>query len=170
MELSDRKEQFSFAYLHAVASVAGFGVHGTWPAPDRESIDLVVAGQGAQGTIKSPRMEVQLKATATAVPNGDHISYPLKVKNYNDLRAERENLMIPKLLLVVFVPGDGVESWIDQSEEKLIMKRCGFWLSLRGMGNVENTSTVTVRLPRSNLFTVDALGSIMRGVSDGVWP
>lgn len=110
MELSDRKEQFSFAYLHAVASVAGFAVHGTWPAPDRESIDITVAGHGPYGTITSPRLEVQLKCTATPVPNGTHISYPLKLKNYNDLSAKRENILIPKILLVVFVPGDAVES------------------------------------------------------------
>jgi len=99
LELNDRKEQFSFAYLHAVSSVAGFEVHGTWPAPDRESIDLMVAGRGARGTIKSPRLEIQLKCTAAPVPNGSHISYPLKPKNYNDLRAERENILIPRLLL-----------------------------------------------------------------------
>ncbi len=78
--------------------------------------------------------------------------------------------MVPKILLVVFVPGDAVESWLEQSEEGLAMRRCGYWTSLRGMEEVENTTSVTVRLPRSNLFTVDALNSIMQGISNGVWP
>lgn len=170
MELSDRKEQFSFAYLHAVASVAGFGIHGTWPAPDRNSIDMTVSGNGAGGTVKSPIMQVQLKCTAAPVPNGTHISYPLKLKNYNDLRVGREKIMVPHILLVVFVPDDAVESWLEQSEEKLSMRHCGYWLSLRDMREVENTSSVTIHLPRSNLFTVDALSSIMQGIGNGVWP
>lgn len=145
-------------------------MQGTWPAPDRDSVDMVVAGRGAHGTIKSPRLEVQLKATAAPVPDGTHISFPLKLKNYNDLRLKRESLLIPKILLVVFVPGNAVDCWLDQSEETLTMKRCGYWLSLRGMDDVDNSSTVTVHLPRPNLFTVDALSSIMRGISDGVWP
>jgi hypothetical protein len=60
MELNDRKEQFSFAYLHAVASVAGFGISGLWPAPDRDSIDLTVSGRGTHGTIKLPSMQVYI--------------------------------------------------------------------------------------------------------------
>lgn len=170
MELNDRKEQFSFAYLHAVASVAGYGIQGTWPAPDRNSIDLTVSGTGANGTVKSPVMQVQLKCTATPVSNGTHISYPLKLKNYNDLRVGGETIMSPYILLVVFVPGDAVESWLEQSEEMLAMKHCGYWLSLRDMEEVDNTSSVTVHLPRANLFTVDALSSIMQGISNGVWP
>lgn len=170
LELNDRKEQLSFAYLAAVSSVAGFGVQGMWPAPDRDSVDMVVADRGAQGTIKSPRLEVQLKATAASVPDTAHISFPLKLKNYNDLRAKRENLMIPKILLVVFVPGDNVDYWLDQSEETLAMKRCGYWCSLRDMESVGNSNTVSILLPRSNLLTVDALRSIMQGISNGVWP
>jgi hypothetical protein len=50
------------------------------------------------------------------------------------------------------------------------MKRCGYWVSLRGMEESNNKNTVAVHLPRSNVFTVEALGSIMQGISNGVWP
>lgn len=70
---------------------------------------------------------------------------------------------------MVLVPDD-IESWLEQSEEKLTIRRCGYWTSLRGMKEVRNTSSVTVRLPRSNLFTVDAFASIMQRIGDGDWP
>lgn len=166
MELSQRKEQFSNAYLQAVSSVASFSLFPPPPVDD-DSVDRTVAASGGSGTIRSPRLDVQLKCTAAPLPNGSHISYGLKLKNYDDLRPE--NVLVPRILVVVFVPDD-IESWLEQSEEKLSMKYCGYWASLRGMKEVENKARVTVRLPRSNLFTVDALSSIMEGVGNGVWP
>jgi hypothetical protein len=165
MELSQRKEQFSNAYLQAVSSVSGFSA--SKPTVDDDSIDWWIAARGGNGTTKSPRLELQLKCTAAPTPDDGFVSYALKLKNYDDLRAE--NVLVPRVLVVVLVPGD-IESWLEQSEERLSMKRCGYWLSLRGMEEMENTSSVTVRLPRSNLFTVDALGSIMRDIGNGVWP
>lgn len=112
---------------------------------------------------------MQLKCTAADIPTSSDISFALKLKTYDDLRVERVDLTVPRILVVALVPDD-IESWLDQSEERLLMKRCAYWVSLRGMEEVENTSSVTVRLPRSNLFTVDALGSIMQGIGDGDWP
>lgn len=166
MELNDRKEQFSNAYLQAVASVAGFGLYK--PVPDM-GLDWGLSGYGRNGTPKSPRLEVQLKCTAAGLPNGNDISFALKPKTYDDLRVGPEHLTVPRILVVVLVP-NGIESWLEQSEEKLTMRRCGYWMSLRGMEEVENTSSITVRLPRSNLFTPDVLSSIMQGIGDGDWP
>ena len=150
MELSDRKEQFSTAYLQAVSSVAGYGVWKPGPGPDDDSVDWVVAQKGGEGTIKSPRLEVQMKCTAAPVPNGEHFSFPLKLKTYNDLRSEKENLLVPRILVVILVPDD-VGFWLEQSEERLSMRRCGYWISLRGRGEVENTTSVTVRPGRTHL-------------------
>lgn len=166
MELNDRKEHFSNAYLQAVASVAGFGMYK--PFPD-VGLDWGLSEVGANGTSKSPRLEVQLKCKAATIPNSGDISFALKPKTYNDLRVEQVDLTVPRILVVVLVPDD-IESWLEQSEEKLTIRRCGYWASLRGMKEVGNTSSVTVRLPRSNLFTVDALASIMQGIGDGDWP
>lgn len=161
MDLSQRKEQFSNAYLQALSSVAGFSPQP--PGVDDDSIDWTVAARGGNGTVRSPRLDLQLKCKAASIPNRDHISYALKLKNYDDLRPE--NVLVPRILVVVFVP-DEIESWLEQSEERLSMKRCGYWVSLRGMEGVQNRHTVTVRLPRSNLFTVSALESIMQRISN----
>ncbi len=166
MELNERKQQFSNAYLQAVTSVAGFGMYK--PVPD-VGLDWGLSGLGVNGTSKSPRLEVQLKCTAAATLNSDSISFALKPKTYDDLRVEQVDLTVPRILVVVLVPDD-IEFWLEQSEEKLTMRRCGYWKSLRGMEEVENTSSVTVRLPRSNLFTADALSSIMQGIGNGDWP
>ncbi|MHC5721703.1 MAG: DUF4365 domain-containing protein, partial [Nostoc sp.] len=60
--------------------------------------------------------------------------------------------------------------WVQQSEQELCMRYCGYWLSLFVMPETQNTSTVTVTMPRNNQFTVAALQSIMQGIAQGVQP
>ncbi|WP_407896642.1 DUF4365 domain-containing protein [Scytonema sp. NUACC26] len=50
-------------------------------------------------------------------------------------------------------------------EEELCLRHCGYWVSLRGLPETQNTNNVTITLPRSNQFTVTTLQSIMQGLS-----
>ncbi|KAB8318317.1 DUF4365 domain-containing protein [Tolypothrix campylonemoides VB511288] len=93
--------------------------------------------------------------------------YPLKLKNYNDLRLD--DFAIPRILVVVLIP-DNLADWLQQSEQELCMRYCGYWVSLLGMLRTQNTTTVTVTIPRTNQFTVATLQSIMQGIGQGVKP
>ena len=165
MDLSQQKEQFSNTYVRAVASAAGYSVYK--PSVDDESVDLGIAAKGRTGIVRSPRLELQLKCTSVAALDDCFVRYPLKLKNYNDLRME--DFAIPRILIVVLVP-NLLADWLQQSETELCMKHCGYWLSLRGMPDTRNTNNVTVRLPRNHLFTVSALQSIMQLISEGGTP
>lgn len=165
MDLNQRKEQFSKSYIQAVASVAGFSA--TTPTVDDDSVDLTIAGRGRDGTVASPRLELQAKGRNATTGNGNHFSYNLKLKNYDDLRVA--NFLVPRILVVVFVP-EQIEYWLEQSEERLLMKHCAYWVSLRGMEESNNQNTVAVRLPRSNLFTIEALQDMMGRIGNGGTP
>jgi len=54
MHISQQQEQFSRAYVHAIASVAGFTIY--TPQVDDDSVDLGIAQTGGRGTIRSPRL------------------------------------------------------------------------------------------------------------------
>jgi len=54
--------------------------------------------------------------------------------------------------------------WIKQSEDKLCMQRCAYWINLRSEPPSQNTESVTVYIPRINLFTVDALKAMMQQI------
>lgn len=89
MTENEQKQQFSFAYLHAVAARAGFSFDR--PTTDYESIDAILgtAGEihGQMVFRTSPKLEIQLKATAdNDCLKADHVSFELDLKNYNDLR------------------------------------------------------------------------------------
>ena len=86
MTIDDQKEQFSFAYARAVAAVAQIAV--SEPAVDDDSIDLLFQQKGGGRVFRSPRLEAQVKCTESATLHEEHVAYPLKLKNYEELRSE----------------------------------------------------------------------------------
>ena len=93
--------------------------------------------------------------------NGD-LHYALSIKNYNDLR--HEDYLVPRILVVVVVPAD-LDEWIELSDHETKLRRCGYWASLRGMGQTMNTESVTVTVPMSQQLSVESLTRIMRRIS-----
>jgi hypothetical protein len=156
MDIAQRKEQFSRAYVRAVAAVAGFSV--ATPEVDDESIDMALSGRSVEGVPCRPRIELQLKCTAGDVVRDDLIVYPLRRKNYDELRLT--DLLVPRLLIVVHVP-ETEEEWLRHTEDELVMRRCGYWVSLRDEPETSNQSKVTVYLPRWNVFDVAGLRALM---------
>ncbi len=156
MDISQPKEQFSIAYVRAVASVAGFSV--SIPDVDDDSVDMVLAGRIVEGVPSRPRIDLQLKCTSEDVLREGEVVYPLKRKNYDELRLT--DLVVPRLLVVVHVPESEAE-WLRQTEDELALRRCGYWATLFGQPETTNTSRVTVRMPRVNVFDVAGLRALM---------
>lgn len=166
MDISKQKEQFGHAYVRAVAAVAGFG--GTVPSIDDDSIDLILSDRGAEGSIRSPRLEMQLKSTSRQdLLHTNHIAFPLPLKNYEDLRPT--NLLVPRILVVTLLP-ELIGHWLGQSHQELALRRSSYWVSLRGMGPVANETSITVHVPLNQQFTVDALQAIMAMIQGGNAP
>ncbi len=164
MELNQRKELFSKAYVRAVAAVAGCSVN--QPEDDYDSTDLRIKARSIEGAVSYPQLDLQLKCTSKYVLDADCIRYPLILKNYNDLRI---NCQIPRILVLVVVP-ENLADWIQQSEQEMLIKSCAYWVSLRGLPVTQNIKSVTVEFPRSNLFTVKAIESMMQRISQGGFP
>ena len=154
----DRMEALSRVYVRAVAARAGYDTAA--PEFDRDSIDLTVrAGGGVR-----PALDLQLKATTRlGAPKDGAFRFPLKRKNYEDLRAETR---IPRLLIVLALPEDERE-WMTMTPDKLILRKCAYWLNLRGWEETGNRTSVTVPVPEGNLFTVEALRDLMEQSGKG---
>ena len=165
MNTDQRQEQFSLAYVRAVSAVAGFLVQ-EGPKPDVDSIDLTISAVGPLGSVRSPKIDLQLKSTRSEYL-GDPIGYPLRVKNYEDLR--HSDFACPRILVVVFVPPE-IRNWIRQSDHEMAMHHCGYWISLRGGPPMPNKNTVTVYISRSNQFSADGLNGIMERIGRGKAP
>ena len=166
MDISQQKAQFSLAYAHAIATGAGFKLYD--PRVDDESVDVGLAQTGGNGTVRSPRLEVQLKCTEQQLLKEEGVHFPLKRKNYDDLRDA--NLMVPKILVVMLVPPD-LAQWLTQvPEQQICLHRHAWWMSLRGAEERAGVETPTVILPRAQLFNPAALTTIMQRLAAGGTP
>jgi hypothetical protein len=160
---ADLQAQFSLAYAQAVASVAGFFVQNADRGFDKDGIDMTVLKRGSRGVTTSTRLDLQIKSY-TGEAQGDPWPYDLDMKSYRDLIPT--DYQVPRVLVVVRVPND-VKDWMAHSEDQLVLRRCGYWLSLRGAAPTSNTSTTRVQISRANLFDAAGLTSLMKAVAEG---
>ena len=154
MHITNQMEQFSIAYVKAIAAQAGVNPYKY--DVDDDSIDIGFAIKDN----KRSHIGIQLKCTGKAVdPNKEAFPFDLPIKNYNDLRGETT---IPRLLVVVCVP-ENTDEWTKQTEEELCLRHCGYWCSLEGMPETENKTSVRIQIPRKNIFSVDFLKNAIQG-------
>jgi hypothetical protein len=92
------------------------------------------------------------------------VLYDLDVKNYDDLRDP--SVGCPRILVLLVLPEEETQ-WTEQTEDHLLLRHAAYWLSLKGQGPTTNQKTVRVLLPRSSLFSVQALESLMSKVRRG---
>jgi hypothetical protein len=153
LTLQDQEEALSYAYVQAVASMAGYTYQ--MANLDRDGVDLSLSAGGAM----KPRLDLQLKATASLMRDDDqgNLCYPLKVRNYDLLR---EITQAPRLLVVLQLPPQQ-EEWLTLSPQQLTLRQCTYWVSLKGAISSNNTTSVTVAIPKQQRFTVEALKQLM---------
>ena len=166
MTLNGLKAAFSIAYVRAVAHTAGFFAQEVNRDRDNDGVDLEIFSRDSHGTIRSPSLHLQLKATADRLV-GDPFPRDLDVKNYDELRST--NLQVPRILVVVQVPKDQAK-WSKCKPSQLVLRHCGYWMSLRGEAATSNSATIRISIPRSNLLDVAAIGSIMSRIRTGGHP
>lgn len=162
MNVATLQEQFSLAYIRAIATVAGFTV--TKPELDFTSVDLQIEADWTGEEVEHPKIEVQAKCTSTDPGEGDHIPFDLPVKNHRDLRRRSQ---VPRLLVVVAIDSLEPAKWLRHSAVELALLGRGHFLSLCNEKETSNDSTVRVRIPRRQRLTVDALHSLMMIVAKG---
>ncbi|WP_428268389.1 DUF4365 domain-containing protein [Haliangium sp.] len=156
---NDIEAELSYAYLYAVASRAGMACSVAGRYEDNAGIDAKLTAWGPfpdGGYLQEVDIKIQLKATvARPADDGRYLSYFLKgVGRYDDLRTETQ--AIPRILVVLFLP-EVSEQWLSLTHEQLILRRCAYWVSLRGAPAADTSSGVTVKLPKAQMFDPAAL-------------
>lgn len=154
----DVESALSIAYVHAIAAQSGY-LCGEPPGPDRDSVDIQIAAGG----VMRPKLDLQLKASIRLADAGESFSYKLKIKNYNDLRIETQT---PRLLVMLDLPRNRDE-WLRVSVDELIIRRAAYWVCLRGKPSVDNSTSVTIAIPKRNIFDVSALNALMEQSRQG---
>ena len=153
-----RQEALSLAYVTAVAARAGM----TFSLPSHDyGTDLwlhqVIETSGERRQT-GQGFRIQLKSTTIATLEHDAVVYDLDLRAYEMLRVGDD--LYPLLLLVYVMPANEAE-WLVQDETRLELRSCSYWMLLQGQPQTTNTTSVRIRIPRTNQFTSGALVRIM---------
>jgi len=160
-----RKEDFSKAYVSALAAAAGAGCE--WVTRDYFKTDGYFKKEFPGAAIPVAQLDFQLKSTTAECRDETQIRYELERAAHNFLANVAT--LAPRVLIVVLLPAD-VGEWVATSEEALALRRCGYWLSLRGAQATQNAYSITVGIPRANALTAPALDSILARIASGQQP
>lgn len=166
--------ELSIAYLKAVTAYVG----GSFNILDRVADDwgydchLKFMGKFSdqEDALKSISMDIQLKSTSRnfTCDSQKGIGYQLDIRQYNKYRENANSRDINLLLLYICPPEEEYDSWLQCDPEKLLLRKCMYWTSLRGAQESENCSSVTVYFPPNNFFTVESLREeILKPLSEG---
>lgn len=173
MTVENMKAELSYAYLHAVASHAGFACTYTGRHADNAGVDADVSAYGQLATdsiLTDFKLEVQLKATAkqrrVTKKHPGHYSFSLDVSHYNKLRKTTTGSQ--RILVVLYLPKKR-NHWLSHSADSLVTRRCAYWVSLRGAQDTANAANQTIYIPKTNVLSVDALADIMVKSSRQEW-
>lgn len=157
MTPNQQMEQFSLAYIRAVAANAGCQV--TRPEVDTDSVDGVLMTSFG----RRPRIDFQAKSTSQDVLSGNSLHFPLSVKNYEELRADTRT---PRILIVLLMPQE-TDEWTNQTHQEFCLRHCAYWLCLEGREATQNTSSVTIEIPTANMFSTTQLETLMQKAERG---
>jgi hypothetical protein len=153
-----RQEAVSRAYIHAIAARCGlgcsfrdfdYGIDLTVHAIQRIGRRYVEAGFS---------LDIQAKTSTAAVVTPTQVLYDMEVKAYDNLRAI--DVGCPRIVVLLVMPKEEL-AWTEQNEDHLLLRKCAYWMSLKGKPATTNTTTIRVAIPRTNLFSVDALTQLM---------
>lgn len=164
MDSGKQKEEFQFAYVAALAAHAGLN-RGELRVDD-DSVDVIFSGKGFTGGIRNPKIELQLKCSSQKlVTAGGVLKFPLKKKNYDDLRGD--DVVSPRYLAVLVVP-ELTSEWVMHHSDSVALHNLCYWVSLRDAPASANTTAVTIDIPISQRLTTEALVAMMQAASAGV--
>lgn len=155
--------ELSYAYLHAVASKAGFSCEYRNRHLDGAGVDATVTHDdsflAADSKLCYVQFDVQLKATYKILSESEgHFSYALEMAHYEKLRAKE--IGCQRILVVLRLPPNP-EEWLKVDEGSLVAKRCAFWVSLYGAPAVQGQASKTVYIPTANVLSPSALENLM---------
>ena len=165
----DAQEEFSYAYIHAIAAGAGYSCQIASRSLDNSGIDLTIHAIGKKGSHKPRSLYLQVKSSYQNryLNRTDYINYgDLDFMDYNSLASD-ETYANPYIFVLILVPQNQVE-WVSQSEKELCLRYSAYWLSLKGETPI--TKNQGIKIPISQKLTVNALQDIMERIRHGGSP
>ena len=154
-----QKESLSRAYVQIIAARCGL----SWSSPSPDyGVDIIlhnVEEMDGQFVQSGYPLEIQVKSTSAAILEKSEVKYDMEIGAFKKLR--NPSVVTAGRILVLLVLPEDESEWTTVTDENLILRRCAYWLSLKGRDAVDNQSKVRINIPRENVFSDRALRDIM---------
>ena len=160
------KELLSIEYIRVVCAMAGYICEKN---EQDYGFDLTIKNVKKRLSGKyypeGYNIDIQAKATTKQTMTDSVVKYSLKNKNYNDLRDPEAGT--PSILVILILPKER-NDWMNQDVNSLVMKKCAYWICLKGRDPKQNEdSKTTLEIPKQNIFSVKQLQSMIEQVKKG---
>ncbi|MBO4667388.1 MAG: DUF4365 domain-containing protein [Bacilli bacterium] len=167
MDISTKsQEEISISYLCAVASKAN-----ALPQVNRrdeEGNDIFITKRvtTSKGKIIDSTICFQIKSVYSnsgySIDEHSNITYKLKVKNFNDLVRPST---VEKYLALLVMPENN-DNWVEQDYDKLTIRKCMYFVSLKNREPSDNIESVSVFIPKENILDSEHLLTLLREAAE----
>jgi hypothetical protein len=140
-----QKEQISRAYLHAVATAAGYTI-ADWNV-DKDGVDATLKSHGVY-------VDLQLKCTQSPVSVSAGYSFQLDTATYDKLRSRDRSA--PGYLALMIVPAN-VGKWLTHVPHRLILECHAYFARIQDRTDAATGATKAITLNSSDALDAAAL-------------
>jgi len=174
MPKEHRSEDFSMAYIQAIAASAGANL---WPPVRHDyGIDLVFTKINSYQTLSSKRgtrytdtgsifLPCQVKSSKNWEPRIDKIAYDLDAQAFDDL------VLSDNCFLILMCLPQTIPEWLHQNEQRLQLHHCCYyWEPSEKDVMTPNHNTKTILIPRGQIFTPEVLIELLNARQRGMHP
>jgi hypothetical protein len=140
-----QKEQFSLAFLLAVATSKGYTI-AHWNV-DKDGVDATIRSSAVM-------VDFQLKCTQSPRESRGAWVYDLDIPTFNKLRNRERSA--PGYLALVVVPPD-LEDWLSHEPERLLILCHGYWAKIQDMPAASGGTKTAIRIPKTQRLDGAAL-------------
>lgn len=156
-----QKEEFSLAYVHAVAACANCALDKF--RVDYDKADVILRFRGS-ADLEDPRIELQLKCSASIRPVNGKFRFKIPVDLYDRLRSTRR--MVPLFLVIMHVP-PSPHQWMRHKASLAELRHRAFFVDLRGNGPSPTPKAVRIDVSCARIFDAPLLTSLMQRALKG---
>lgn len=162
-----RKEDFSRAYVLAVAAKSGvivsindrnhdYGIDGSFHQVS------IIDGRRVESGVN---IDFQLKATSRDIIKEEYVSFTVDANTNNSLALRQGKPHCSPVILIVLCMPPEPEEWLKLSEDELILRKCCYWSKISSF--TSNLNSCIIEIPRSQMFTPEALEQLLGKITVG---
>lgn len=153
-------------FIYALACAAGLTT--AKMNLDVDGVDWQIAATGPRGTLRSPKLECQVKSKSNPDLRDNKYRVRLEVEKYNKIAGD--GFQVPRFLFTVVVPREPSDYAVCD-HDAMRLGTAGYWLSMADFATEpsgdSDPKSVVLEVPRNNLLTTETLQALLIGDLEG---